>query len=128
MEKPTAETVADALKKLASEDGSRSKTARLREVLPEIEAAQKAGVRNQKIVETLNAHGFELNLKTFETTLYRIRKKPGKETKSTAATPQKGTPKEGAKNAPTQRPLEKRALPISRKPEVNLDDYLDNED
>jgi len=84
--------------------------------------------KNQRQKQTLNAHSFELNLRTFETMLYRIRKKPGKETKITAAMPQKGTPKEEAKNAPTQRPLEKRALPISRKPEVNLDDYLNYED
>ncbi|HAN9605010.1 TPA: hypothetical protein IGQ72_004282 [Escherichia coli] len=38
---------------------------------------------NARIVETLNAQGFDLTLKTFETMLYRIRKKQ----RQTTATP-----------------------------------------
>lgn len=63
-----------ALLKLAEETANRSKIGRLRGVYSEIEIAQKAGVSNSKIVETLNDCGFELTLKTFETMLYRIRK------------------------------------------------------
>lgn len=72
-----------ALLALAKESAGRSKTARLREILGEIETAQQAGVSNARIVETLNAQGFDLTLKTFETMLYRIRKKQ----RQTTATP-----------------------------------------
>lgn len=64
-----------ALWALAKEDKGRTKTARLREMLDAIEAAKQAGVSNARVVETLNAEGFDLTLKTFETMLYRIRKK-----------------------------------------------------
>lgn len=66
---------AQALLALAKEGAGRTKTARLREILGEIETAQQAGVSNARIVETLNAQAFDLTLKTFETMLYRIRKK-----------------------------------------------------
>lgn len=72
MDKSPAEK---ALWALAKEDTGRTKTARLREMLDAIEAAKQAGVSNARIVETLNAEGFDLTLKTFETMLYRIRKK-----------------------------------------------------
>lgn len=75
---------AQALLSLAKEGKGRTKTARLREILGEIETAQQAGVSNARIVETLNAQGFDdLTLKTFETMLYRIRKKQ----RQTTATP-----------------------------------------
>lgn len=74
---------AQALLSLAQEGKGRTKTARLREILGEIETAQQAGVSNARIVETLNAQGFDLTLKTFETMLYRIRKKQ----RQTTATP-----------------------------------------
>lgn len=67
-------SAAEALKAVAEQSENRSKIGRLRGVLKEVEDAQKAGVKNSKIVETLNANGFELTIKTFETMLYRIRK------------------------------------------------------
>ncbi len=68
------ESVIDALVTLANGLEDRSKVAQLREVYPYIEAAKRAGFKNSKIVETLNAQGFELTLKSFEMLLYRIRK------------------------------------------------------
>lgn len=68
------ESVIDALVELANGLESRSKIAQLREVYPYIEAAKRAGFKNSKIVETLNAQGFDLTLKSFEMLLYRIRK------------------------------------------------------
>lgn len=75
---------AQALLSLAKENAGRTKAARLREVFDEIETAQRAGVSNAKIVETLNEQGFDLTLKTFETMLYRIRKKQRQATASSA--------------------------------------------
>lgn len=72
MEKPTLK---DTLRALAQDSSRRTKIGRLREVFPDIEAAQAAGVSNAKIVEALNAeHGLGLTLKTFETMLYRLRR------------------------------------------------------
>lgn len=67
------ESVIDALITLATGLKDRPKVAQLREVYPYIEAAKSAGFKNSKIVETLNAHGFDLTLKAFEMLLYRIR-------------------------------------------------------
>lgn len=47
---------------------------RLRELLPEIEAAQIAGNTNKAIVETLNAQGLDIALASFPTMLHRARK------------------------------------------------------
>jgi hypothetical protein len=67
-------TAEEALLALAADDRNRSKIGRLRGIYAVIEETQRAGVSNSKIVETLNAQGFDLSLKTFETMLYRIRK------------------------------------------------------
>ena len=66
-------SVADALLTLTREMANRSKIAQLREVFQHIEEAQRAGVKNARIVETLNAQGFMLTVKSFEMMLYRIR-------------------------------------------------------
>ncbi len=89
MDKSPAE---QALLALAKEDAGRTKTARLREMLDAIEATKRAGVSNARIVETLNAQGFDLTLKTFETMLYRIRKKQTKQTPAALGHDQKVTP------------------------------------
>lgn len=81
-----------ALLALAKEDAERTKTARLREMLDTIEATKRAGVSNARIVETLNAQGFDLTLKTFETMLYRIRKKQTKQTPAALGHDPKVTP------------------------------------
>lgn len=66
--------MASALLSLATDGKGRSNTARLRDVFAEVQAALEAGVRRQTILETLNAEGFKLSLKGFESALYRIRK------------------------------------------------------
>lgn len=52
----------------------RTKTGRIRELLPEIEAAQAAGYANEDIAKALARQGLEVTKKTLETMLYRIRK------------------------------------------------------
>ena len=75
----TEQTAAEALRALAQGTENRSKIGRLRGVYDEVEKAQRAGVSNSKIVETLNGQGFDLTLKTFETMLYRIRQERAKQ-------------------------------------------------
>lgn len=80
-------SVADALLALTSEMANRSKIAQLREVFQHIEEAQRAGVKNARIVETLNALGFKLDLKSFEMMLYRIRKQRKADLREGTGTP-----------------------------------------
>lgn len=70
--------VAERLRALASDDTGRSKAARLRDVIDDVEAALAAGVSRASVVEELTNHGLEMTLATFETTLKRIRQKRGK--------------------------------------------------
>ncbi|MDR2031380.1 MAG: hypothetical protein LBP86_03780 [Azoarcus sp.] len=60
---------------MASDDKRRSKAARLRDVIDDVEATLAAGVRRSAVVEELKKHGLEMSLATFNTTLKRIRKK-----------------------------------------------------
>ena len=64
---------AQALQALARSSAARTKAARLRELLPEIEAAQAAGVKHVHILEALNAHGFALSMKSYSVMLHRLR-------------------------------------------------------
>jgi len=85
----------EALRELTSEPKNQTKMGRLRGLFDEIEKAKEAGVSNIKIVETLNAQGLDINLKTFESMMYKIRQsRKNKPSKTPAATPQNITPKE----------------------------------
>lgn len=66
--------IADRLRALAAAD-KRSKAARLRDVIDDVEAALAAGVTRASVVDELALHGLEMSLATFETTLKRIRRK-----------------------------------------------------
>lgn len=74
MDKPT---LLDALKALPEGDVRRTKTGRVRELLPQIEAAQAAGYSNEDIAKALKDQGLDVSKKTLETMLYRIRKESG---------------------------------------------------
>lgn len=63
------------LRALATDDKKRSKAARLRDVFHDVEAALNAGVSRASVLEELKAHGLEMTLATFETTLKRLRQK-----------------------------------------------------
>jgi hypothetical protein len=52
---------------------SRSETARLREVLDELEAALAAGASHATVLQTLHTQGFTLTASRFERTLARLR-------------------------------------------------------
>jgi len=70
------EHVSAALHALACEYAGipRSETARLREVLDDVEAALSAGASHAAVLETLHAQGFTLTASSFESTLARLRK------------------------------------------------------
>lgn len=53
---------------------AKSKTGRLRELLPIIEAKVEEGVRHEDIHTVLNQLGLSMSLEVYKTTLYRIRK------------------------------------------------------
>lgn len=71
--------VAERLRALASDDMNRSKAARLRDVFDDVEVALAAGVSRSLVIKELAAHGLELTLATFETSLKRIRQKRKKQ-------------------------------------------------
>ena len=67
--------IAEGLHRLTTDSSKRSKAARLRDVLPSIEAAKAAGVKQSEIVKVLAASGLELSEKSLGVMLSRIRKK-----------------------------------------------------
>jgi len=70
----TSKDVSEALRALATGD-DRPETARLRDIIDDVEEAILKGVKREAIVQTLNERGFKMNLKSFESALYRIRLK-----------------------------------------------------
>lgn len=67
--------------KLAAQGNSRSKTARLREIFDEVEAAKAAGLSLKTIVGVLESRGLKFNLETFVNIRHRIKneRKNGKQ-------------------------------------------------
>jgi molecular chaperone GrpE (heat shock protein) len=70
------QTDSEALQELANEHRAlpRSDTARLREVLDDIEHALAAGASHHAVLETLHSQGFSLTLSSFQSTLARLRR------------------------------------------------------
>ena len=71
-----ADTIEQSLRELAGGTKHRSQTARLRQIIKEVEKAIAAGVRQTAIVEVLNAQGFTFTANSFGTALWRIRNSP----------------------------------------------------
>lgn len=97
----TKETIAQALARLASDTKGRSETARLRDVLPEIEAALAAGVSRAAVLDTLHAQGFTMGMKSFESALYRLRQRQKKDASQGAEKP-RAVGKENVQASPTR--------------------------
>jgi hypothetical protein len=70
------EKVSTALRELADEHRGipRSDTARLREVLDDVEDALSAGASHSAVLDTLHGQGFTLTLSSFQSTLARLRR------------------------------------------------------
>lgn len=83
MQKPS---IADALRALATDDSARSETARLRDIIDDIEATLSAGVSRAAVLKTLHDQGFTMTAKSFESALYRIRKQQKKKDQQSAST------------------------------------------
>lgn len=64
----------NALKGLIEGIPGKTLAAKLRFLMPEIDRRVREGVQHEEIVETLNTHGFDVNLNTFRSYLYRYRK------------------------------------------------------
>lgn len=74
----------EQLSTLAVGANGRSESARLGDIIDEVEAALTAGVKRQIVLETLHQHyGFKMTMSSFEKALSRFRKaKQAKETES----------------------------------------------
>lgn len=79
--------IAERLRALASDDKQRSKAARFRDVIDDVELALAAGVSRSVIIEELSKHGLVMSLPTFATTLKRVREKGRKTTTNHSTKP-----------------------------------------
>lgn len=73
--------IAKRLQALAADDTNRSKAARFRDILDDVEMALAAGVLRTRIRQELEDQGLKMTLATFDTTLARLRKqrqRPGR--------------------------------------------------
>ena len=73
MNKDTLTAELLSLAQASPDDPTRSKAARLRAVLPAVEAALAGGTGRARVLETLRAHGLEMTHAVFNTTLRRLR-------------------------------------------------------
>jgi len=67
--------LANKLRALAVGELHRSQTARLNDVLDDIEIALKAGVKRLAILEMLKESGYTIQMSGFESALHRLRKR-----------------------------------------------------
>lgn len=83
--------LAAALHALATDSKGRPETARLRDVFSDVEAALSAGVSHAAVLKALHDQGYTMNMASFRSALYRIRKeragKPAAPARSTPAAP-----------------------------------------
>jgi hypothetical protein len=84
--------IAQRLRALASDDKKRSKAARLRDVIDEVEAALSAGVSQTSVVEELAEQGLDIPIGSFRTALKRIRQQRGKRSLAASAPNAVSTP------------------------------------
>ena len=68
----------EQLSVLASDDTKRSKAARLRDIIDEVEATLATGITRAEVVKKLSENGLEMALATFNAELQKIRNKKGK--------------------------------------------------
>ncbi len=70
--------IVEQLRTLASDDTKRSKAARLRDVIDEVEATLASGITRAEVVRRLSESGLEMALATFNSELQKIRNKRGR--------------------------------------------------
>ena len=72
------EAATQTLTSLTASSQRRTKTALLRSMLDQVEAAFAAGLTHATVLESLNQHGLDMNLATFEVTIRRLRTQKAK--------------------------------------------------
>jgi hypothetical protein len=70
----TSLTASDQLKALATTSSKRSKTARLKDLMPDIDHAMHSGVPRSEILQILSASGLEMTMSYFDVARRRIKK------------------------------------------------------
>jgi len=70
----TSPTASDRLKALATASSRRSKTARLKDLMPDIDHAMQSGVPRSEILQILSASGLEMTMNYFDVARRRIKK------------------------------------------------------
>ena len=68
----------ESLLSLACDSKMRSKTAQLRDLLDQVERAFAAGVTHAAVLDSLNHHGLDMTLGTFEVIVRRLRAQKAK--------------------------------------------------
>lgn len=74
--------ISEQLKKLASNNEKRTKSSQLNDVFNDVENALKSGISRQSVIELLAENGLVISMKSFESTLARLRGKRKKEIKN----------------------------------------------
>lgn len=132
----TTNSVADVLRALATGDKNRSETARLRDIVDEVEAALAAGVSRAAVLQALHDQGFTMTLKSFESALYRIRKKRNQPAKPVtkfghdqiaAPASRPAAPQEEPAGEPQARITNPADIRKARRREIDLDDLTEKD-
>jgi hypothetical protein len=119
-------SIADALRALATDDTARSETARLRDIIDDIEAALSAGVSRAAVLKTLHDQGFTMTAKSFESALYRIRKQRSKKAKQPGLTPEKASTNVDTSETKAGEPeADLSGLTDKQRRELKADKYMD---
>ena len=109
----------DALQVLAQGKKGKTETARLRELLPAIEATFRTGVSRQVVFETLKERGFTFSFASFVSTLYYLRKErttkaPSLSSPQPTSQPSQPSPKPSPAVPSAQKPHESKATDEDR--------------
>jgi hypothetical protein len=83
----TSPTASDQLKALATTSSKRSKTARLKNLMPDIDHAMQSGVPRSEILQILSASGLEMTLSYFDVARRRIKKLQSASSRELDSTP-----------------------------------------
>ena len=113
-------TITESLRQLATDDKKRSNTARLRDVIDEIESTLAAGVSRADVVKALADQGLQMTIYSFDSALRRIRqqRKENVNTYQSHKEPEKNTTEPQAeRKAPSTNPRDLDEI-IASKPDM----------
>lgn len=87
----TSPTASDQLKALSTSSSKRSKTARLKDLMPDIDHAMQSGVPRSEILQILSESGLEMTMSYFDVARRRIKKIPSASSLELDSTPLGGS-------------------------------------